>query len=239
MLPALPFSLIDNQPEFLAKTMKNVTNTFEKVLPSYPTIAEKVQKEFNDELRRMHKENEKEFENVIKKTKGMIQKTNGRVDLLSNPVSSGSLKDLHSGKQILDYSVYTYDKDVTKTLNLNENILASLFFSPKNIEILQFGIKNRILNWSKGQYAIDDQSEIDLLIVMRSVYSDNARHENGNIVQQVKSLNTLVLEYCVDNVQTHILQHLNYVNDVSTIPELLDRPINISERRGKDLEFKY
>ena len=157
---------------------------------------------------------------------------NGRVDVLD--------KD--------SYNMYNLFKDEDKknTRFLNEAIrgihqsseLSRVFFSPENTEALQQGI--RYLVWKKtcGKHVIGKQSETELHIVMRSIYLQYAEHRPYGVLEQVRQLNTAVLNYCVDKIVEEINIYLYYKKDISKLPVPLERGEYISSKGTKVLETK-
>ena len=78
------------------------------------------------------------------------------------------------------------------------------------------------------------QSEEALEIVMRAV-SSALKKSSCKIKQQVKELNTHVLEFCVPNIMTNIKQHIGYVKDVNALAQLWKIPPIM--QRGNRLEY--
>ena len=54
--------------------------------------------------------------------------------------------------------------------NLDCTAVSKVFFSLDNIDLLQRGIRNKILNLTEGDINISRQSDDELKIVMRSIY---------------------------------------------------------------------
>lgn len=116
--------------------------------------------------------------------------------------------------------------------------LSKLFFSEENINALQEGIRYRVYKETDGQYIIGRQSDQELKVVMRSIYYQNALHQDSNIVGQVRALNAKVLEWAVPEVLSNLKQYEVYRRDASTLPMPLDRSPIISSKGSKSLEFK-
>lgn len=113
--------------------------------------------------------------------------------------------------------------------------LSQLFFSPRNVEALQDGIRYQVYVKSGKQYVIGKQSYTELEIVMRSVYNEYARHMPFDIVGQVRDLNRRVLTYCVDNVLSEIRLRLHYVQEIDTVPMPMERGVNVSSAGSRTL----
>lgn len=157
---------------------------------------------------------------------------NGREDLLLHKnLTSFSLFDKSSK------GVYDFNKQGIKTIH-SENPISELFFSSHNIEILQNGIRYSVHLKSDKKIVIDKQSDNELLVVMRSVYLQYCKHLPINIVEQVRDLNTKVIDYCVPNILVEINQHVNFKNNVSKLPIPLDHAKNMSQQGTKFLFMK-
>ena len=121
--------------------------------------------------------------------------------------------------------------------NLNCTDVSSVFFSNNNIDLLQLGIRNRILNDTQGKYQIGKQSETDLKIIMRSIYFQYGKNLAENIKEQVLDLNTRVIEWSVNEIISNIKQSERYIMDISTLPVPLDRSTLPSQKGLRQLEI--
>lgn len=117
---------------------------------------------------------------------------------------------------------------------ISDSKLSDMFFSRQNIDNLHYEIINRVFIKSNGQFKIGKQSEIQLQIVMRSIFLQEAKHLNCDFRKQISDLNEKVLEFCVPRIMTEINQFLGYKKDVNTMPVPLDHPQNLSGR-GKNI----
>ncbi len=142
--------------------------------------------------------------------------------------------------------------------NMEHTPVSSLFFSKQNINALQQGICNKVYNDSRGKYNIGKQSETELKIIMRSTYFNSLKNnffiqfqnENYNgsanytgydsdpTVSQVRILNKAVLDWAVPQIITNIQQFEKYKQDVSMLPNPMDRPSLTSMAGTKSLEFQ-
>jgi hypothetical protein len=118
--------------------------------------------------------------------------------------------------------------------------VSAIFFSDDNVELLQLGIRNKILNLSNGEYNIGKQSDIDLKIIMRSIYFQYGKNVSSNVNAQVLDLNTRVIDWCVPEILSNIKQSAKYIMDISTMPVPLDRSSLPSQKGTRTLEMmKY
>lgn len=123
--------------------------------------------------------------------------------------------------------------------------LVCTFFSKRNMNTIQLQLKQRIFDISKGKYRIGNQSETDLVVVMRSVFCMFSRNLCGcNVQNQVEQLNAEVLSMIVPTVYTRILNYLGYKRDaertldsMNTTQTFLDRGISTSGPSRKILSY--
>lgn len=106
-----------------------------------------------------------------------------------------------------------------RSTHLQASPLSDAFFSAQNVEHLQTRLRDVILE--KTGYAIDRQSDEQLLIVMRYVFMQSARHEGGS--REVRRLNELVLVEIVPQVGSSLAQYLAYLRDASQMYTPLKR----------------
>lgn len=122
--------------------------------------------------------------------------------------------------------------------NTASNTLSDVYFSPQNIKALQEGIRYQIFLKSNKQHVIDNQSETDLKIVMRSVYIEYAKNLPYDILGQVRELNAHVLDFCVNRILEEINMYLHYRTDISQNYVPLARSENTSSAGSKTLFMK-
>jgi len=107
-----------------------------------------------------------------------------------------------------------------------ETPLNTLFFSEFNQNLLQRGIRQAFKN--KTGIAIDRQNPDDLYSMMRVVFINNAGDHYTRINEQVKFMNTRVIETALGQIQTGVSQYMAYIQDIDTLSIPLDQPINTS-----------
>jgi hypothetical protein len=137
-----------------------------------------------------------------------------------------------------NYQINTESPQNVTSRNLNCTRVSELFFSTDNIDLLQLGIRNKILNKSNGKYNIGRQSDDELKIIMRSIYYQYSKNLPTNINEQVKELNTYVIEWSVPQIITNLKQDEKYRYDISTLPEPLERSLLTTQKGTKTLELK-
>lgn len=115
-----------------------------------------------------------------------------------------------------------------------ETPLNTLFFSDFNKNLLQRGIRQAFKN--KTGIAIDYQNSDDLYGIMRMVFINNAGDHYDRVKEQVKELNTRVIETAVSQIQTGVSQYIAYAREIDTVSVPLDQPINTSTT-GNKIDF--
>tara|TARA_B110000211_G_scaffold216584_1_gene259727 strand:+ start:2065 stop:2565 length:501 start_codon:yes stop_codon:yes gene_type:complete len=145
---------------------------------------------------------------------------NGRIDIMDSAMSS------HPFFVERDNN-YTFNKHaVTAIYEFNK--LQEKYFSNKNINLLQHKIKKRVYKQSKNNYDIANQDIKILKIIMKSIYLQYGKNLDKDIVNQVKTLNRLVLNYSVNNIISNIELYMTYKKSVSYNPVPLELPKYIS-----------
>lgn len=144
-------------------------------------------------------------------------------------------------------NAYQFANTVQKTTEAINSVISrnyecsrvsDVFFSTHNMDILQLGIHNMVLNESNGKYKIGRQSDEDLKVIMRSIYFQYAKNNINDVAGQVRYLNTKVLEWAVPQILTNVKQKEQYIQDISTLPIPLDRSELPSQKGTKSLEIK-
>lgn len=161
----------------------------------------------------------------------MENKTNGRVDILSLDTNIlFSMKDRISVESQPDFRG-------AMTGNWYDTALSDAFFSSKNIQIIQNGIRAGVYEMSNKQYVIGEQNPNELKIIMRSIFLQYSRNLSNNIKEQIASLNSLVLDYAVRQVYGEAVGYMKYKYDSSTMYEPISRPV-MSKTNDKQLLLK-
>ena len=104
--------------------------------------------------------------------------------------------------------------------------LNTLFFSDFNTNLLQRGIRQAFKD--KTGISIDYQNPDDLFAIMRVVFINNAGDHHTRINEQVRFMNSRVIDTAISQIQTGVSQYMTYVQDIDTIAVPLAQPINTS-----------
>lgn len=161
-----------------------------------------------------------------------------------NKSSSSSYVNSHVGASPL----YTAYKDSTSSNNgngfakeaikshLQPQAVSELFFSDFNTGLLHDAIRYVVYSRSDGKYVIGRQSDIDLKVIMRSVFMMHCKHLPYDITGQVRDLNKMVIDESVKRILVEIPMYLYYRTDVISMRKPIDRAVNVSSAGTKTLE---
>jgi hypothetical protein len=119
----------------------------------------------------------------------------------------------------------------------DDTALSNAFFSKENIQIIQNGIRAGVYSKSKGQYVIGPQDGDSLKIIMRSIFLQYSSNLKNDIIEQVKQLNQMVLNYCIQQVYSEAQGYMKYVSDVSTLAIPIAHPV-MANNTDRELEWK-
>ena len=121
-----------------------------------------------------------------------------------------------------------YGIQETSTLN-------HLFFSKKNMDIIQNMIRYNVYIKSENRFIIDRQSDIELEIVMRGIYLQYSPNLQTNIKEQIQYLDKLVTDYSVEQIIPEVEQYFGYMKEIEYMPEPIDLPVNLSSKGTRSL----
>jgi len=175
------------------------------------------------------------MENVRYKTDFLEEDQSQSLNMMTDRVNNGRLGDV---KILSDVSVPENTDIVIKKDNndssikgiLEQNSINDIFFSEMNTNTIQDTIRYHV--HQNTDQVISRQSENELFIIMRSIMLQfaNFRTDVDDIVDEVKRLNSKVIEYAVSNVTSNVKQHKGYVDDLSKLPVPMDMPVYHNKR---------
>jgi len=161
----------------------------------------------------------------------MSRSTNGRVDIKTpNTSTLFEMYDKIPANQCATF------RNATEGL-WDSSSLSNAFFSQENIKIIQNGIRAGVYHRSNSQYTIGDQDCDSLKIIMRSVFLQHSANQLSNISKQIKELNKIVLDYCIQQVYSEAQGYMKYIDDVSTLVVPIAHPVMASQN-DRQLELK-
>lgn len=159
---------------------------------------------------------------------------NGRVDISTNDGSSFKSHDFYKNQ---DRKYKNLCTEAIYGIHAN-NDLARVFFSRQNMDALQQGIRYVVYKNTCRKHIIDNQSETELAIIMRSMYLQHGEHRPYGIIEQVKELNGHVIDFAVPKIIEEINMHDHYRKDVSALPVPMARGQIETNKGTRVLETK-
>lgn len=149
----------------------------------------------------------------------------------------GGVYDIEEASFVLyDHEIPTPEDrfvGMQRSTHLQATDVSHQFFSSNNVEALQRRLQSEIKR--RTGYGIDRQSEEQMLIVMRYVFMQSARHTGGGA--EVRRLNELVMREIVPQVGAGLAQYLAYLHDASTLPTPIARGQATSIKGTKTAEL--
>lgn len=157
---------------------------------------------------------------------------NGRViDLKTKQFKAPQLFENTNGK-----SVETNFEKSMMTGIYEPSTLNKLYFSKENLNIIQDQLRHNVYLKSQNKYIIDRQSDVDLQIIMRSMFLQHSPNLSDNITKQIEYLNKLVIDWATPKIISEVEQYNGYINEVLYMPMPIDRPKNLSSKGEKTLK---
>lgn len=152
---------------------------------------------------------------------------NGRVI-----TTNENLKDL----QMIENNESQSDFQTEALYGIQEKTqLNQLYFSKKNMNIIQDKIRYEVYMNTEKKHIIDKQSDLELEIIMRSTYLQHSPNLPNQITEQLKYLNQLVTNWCVEKIIPEIYQYVGYLKEVQYMPVPIEHPVNLSSKGTKNL----
>jgi hypothetical protein len=121
-----------------------------------------------------------------------------------------------------------YGIQETSTLN-------QLFFSKKNMDNIQNAIRYNVYIKSDNKFVIDKQSDVELEIIMRSIYLQHSPNLPNKIKEQIEYLNKLVCDWYVGQIIPEVNQYIGYIKEIEYMPVPIDLPLNLSSKGSRSL----
>lgn len=154
---------------------------------------------------------------------------NGRVINVANEVTERPMlwKNM-DGKDIQNNFQYEAMVGIQEPTKLNK-----VFFSKDNLDLIQNMIRYRVWLKSDKKYVIDRQSDVEIQVVMRSIFLQHSPNLDQHVTDQIKYLDNLIVEWCVPKIIAEVQQYIGYINDIQKMPMPIDRPVNLSSKGTK------
>ena len=113
--------------------------------------------------------------------------------------------------------------------------LNQLYFSKDNMNIIQNKIRYEVYMKTDKKHIIDNQSAVELEIIMRSIYLQHSPNLPTQIKEQIKYLNELVTNWCVEKIIPEVYQYMGYLKQVEYMPVPIEHPQNLSSKGTRNL----
>ena len=166
---------------------------------------------------------------IIDRTFHIPQNENGRIRLNANENGTPFfIQDMIPKNEKTNYY------NATQYM-FTPTLLSRTYFSLENIEIIQNAIRAEVYRKTNKKHIIDKQDYDQLKMIMRSIFLQNALHQDHDIKQQIQTLNDLVLEYCIPRVYSELISYLKYKEDISTLAVPMDNPVHLSVDKTVEL----
>ena len=154
---------------------------------------------------------------------------NGRVTLENNEVIK-DMKMFDNENKVQNNFQIEALYGIQETSQLNQ-----IFFSKKNMDIIQNMIRYTVYEKSNKKYMIDRQSDVELEIVMRSIYLQHSPNLPNKIKEQIDYLDRLVNDWCTDQILPEVQQYEGYIKEIEYMPLPIDLPLNLSSKGSRSL----
>ena len=153
---------------------------------------------------------------------------NGRVTTTNENIKDMKMIDREDEKMNNFQVEALYGIQETSTLN-------HAFFSKKNMNNIQNMVRYNVYEKSDKKYIIDKQSDVELEIIMRSIYLQHSPNLPNKIIEQINYLNKLVCNWCVEQILPEVMQYIGYIKEIEYMPVPMDLPLNLSSKGSRSL----
>ena len=126
-------------------------------------------------------------------------------------------------------------KNQIRISECEQGALEDTFFSDENINLINKQLIMSVFKKTNGNIKITEQSNSSLIIIMRYIFIEYARHLPFNIAEQIRELNCRVVSEVVPNIITNATQHINYIAEINNPRNIIPLPKNVrfnSSKRG-------
>lgn len=157
---------------------------------------------------------------------------NGRViDLNKKQFTAPQLFESVDGKKVQNNFEKRMMTGIYEPSTLNQ-----VYFSKDNLNLIQDTLRYNVWIQSNKKYIIDRQSDVDLQIIMRSMFLQHSPNLQDNITKQIEYLNKLVVDWATPKILSEVEQYKGYLNEVQYMPIPMERPKNLSSKGERTLK---
>jgi hypothetical protein len=120
-------------------------------------------------------------------------------------------------------------KNQVRISECEQGELENVFFSDENIDLINKLLIMETFKKTNGQIKIIEQSKESLIIVMRYIFLEYARHLPYEIAKQVRELNCHVIGEILPKIITESTQRIAYLEEINNPRKILSLPINVNK----------
>jgi hypothetical protein len=129
-----------------------------------------------------------------------------------------------------------YVHQAITSLNTQSNPVLINFFNDKNMSLIQSSLKIQVKK--KIGQSISNQSCNEIYTIMKYIYVNNAKIIFTKFHEEVLRLNSLVLNELVPMVVSNVLQYIQYISDINTLPTPINRGVTTTTKGDNSLELR-
>ena len=130
-------------------------------------------------------------------------------------------------------------KNQVKISECGQGELENTFFSDENLDLINKQLIISVFKRTNGQYKIAPQSKQSLIIILRYVFLEYARHLPYNIDEQIRELNNKVICEILPNIITQITQRTEYLKIINEPRQILSLPICVTKGKRQNLPSTF
>ncbi len=120
-------------------------------------------------------------------------------------------------------------KNQVRVSECEQGELETTFFSDENISLINKQLILSVFKKTNGQIKISDQSKQSLIIVMRYIFLEYARHLPYDIAGQIKELNCQIVGEVLPKIITEVTQRISYLEEINNPKKIIPLPINVNK----------
>ena len=161
-------------------------------------------------------------DNIDKIENNPIDGIIGKINELNEPLVDKSSNIDMTEITNLQIPNITFQCDAVKGI-IEQTPLSNFFFSEENIKYLNENIRYKVYNELKQVISSVESNE--LLVIMRSIFLENADFSTTNIKNELSRINDKVIDLCFLKINDNLKQYLYYIEDISSAGlNIMDRP---------------
>lgn len=119
-------------------------------------------------------------------------------------------------------------KNQVRISECEQSSLETCFFSEENMNYINKQVILSVYKNTNKKFKIQDQSKEKLLIVMRYIFLEYARHLPYDVKSQIIDLNCKVVKNIVPDIITNLNQKIGYLEEINNPRKLLPLPVNVN-----------